>query len=232
MNEELERTGKNEAIEVQEEAMTLSCRQCGRDFLFTVAEQEFYREKGFNTPRRCKECRTNGKVQIEPEPQRQPQHLNCARCGTELGEESSVYCPTCIENTRLEVEITTKKMQDELKETCARLKEIESENTELNNELEREKTLVSELEANISVISKKLENANKLHASLSEWFKPVLADVEAKLDKRLESLELGQTRINERMLQLAEKIHEMREKTTLMDIIKQSFRTKQNKQPV
>jgi hypothetical protein len=230
MNEELEKTGKNEAVEVKDEAMTLSCRQCGKEFMFTVAEQEFYREKGFSTPRRCKECRTTAKNHTEHE--QVPVQVNCARCGTELGKEDSVYCPTCIENTRLEVEITTKKMREELEETCASLKALESEKAELNNELEREKTLVGELEENIGVLSKKLENVNNLHTSLSDWFRPVLADLEEKLGKRLESLELGQTRINERMLQLAEKIHEMREKTTLMDIIKQSFKTKQNKQPV
>lgn len=226
MNEDLEKTGRNESIEVKDEAITLNCRQCGREFLFTVAEQEFYRQKGFNTPRRCKECRTTVKNHTEPEP------MNCARCGTELGEESSVYCHTCLENTRLEVEITTKKMQEELEDTCARLKQMESENAGLNEELEREKTSIGELEEKISVLTKKLENISNLHNSLSEWFRPILADVEAELGKRLESLELGQTRINERMLQLAEKIHEMREKTTLFDIIKQTFKTKQNKQPV
>jgi hypothetical protein len=225
MNENLENTGKNQATEVINEAITLNCRQCGKEFLFTVAEQEFYREKGFNTPRRCKECRTAVKNQPEPE------HMNCARCGTELGE-GSVYCHTCLENTRLEVEITTKKIQEELEDTCAKLKMLESENVGLQEELECEKTVIGELEENISVLSEKLENVSNLHTSLSEWFRPVLADVEAKLGKRLENLELGQSRINERMLQLAEKIHEMREKTTLLDIIKQSFKTKQNKQPV
>ena len=90
---------------------------------------------------------------------------------------------------------------------------------------------MGELEENISVLSKKLENVNNLHTSLSEWFRPVMAEMEAELNKRLESLETGQTRINERMLQLAERIHEMSEKTTLLDIIKQTFKTKQNKQP-
>lgn len=228
MNDELEKNGNNEAVEVKKEAMTLSCRQCGEEFLFTVAEQEFYREKGFSTPRRCKKCRNTAKNQ----PERVQEPVYCAGCGAELGEDITVYCPTCVENNRLEVEITTKKMREELEEASARLKVLESENAGLNQELEHEKTLVGELEENLTAISKKLENANNLHASLSEWFKPVMADVEAKLDKRLESLEQGQTRINERMMQLAEKIHEMREKTSLVDIIKQTFKSKQNKQPV
>ena len=37
--------------------MKLTCRSCGKDFLFTVAEQEFYRLKEFKLPCHCKECR-------------------------------------------------------------------------------------------------------------------------------------------------------------------------------
>jgi DNA-directed RNA polymerase subunit RPC12/RpoP len=34
------------------------CKECGNKFLFTVKEQEFYKEKGFNTkPTRCNVCR-------------------------------------------------------------------------------------------------------------------------------------------------------------------------------
>lgn len=37
---------------------TLSCKDCGEDFVFSASEQEFYEKKGFkNEPRRCKDCR-------------------------------------------------------------------------------------------------------------------------------------------------------------------------------
>ncbi|MTK13350.1 MAG: cytochrome C551 [Clostridiaceae bacterium] len=37
---------------------TLSCKDCGKDFIFTEGEQEFYKEKGFeNDPVRCPDCR-------------------------------------------------------------------------------------------------------------------------------------------------------------------------------
>lgn len=40
------------------EDKTIVCKDCGKEFLFSVAEQEFYKEKGFeNEPQRCKECR-------------------------------------------------------------------------------------------------------------------------------------------------------------------------------
>ena len=37
---------------------TLKCRDCGSEFIFSVGEQEFYKEKGFeNEPVRCPDCR-------------------------------------------------------------------------------------------------------------------------------------------------------------------------------
>jgi len=34
------------------------CKDCGKEFTFTVRDQEFYEEKGFaNKPVRCKDCR-------------------------------------------------------------------------------------------------------------------------------------------------------------------------------
>ena len=37
---------------------TLTCKDCGQEFVFTAGEQEFYAEKGFqNEPTRCKACR-------------------------------------------------------------------------------------------------------------------------------------------------------------------------------
>ncbi|MFA6662311.1 MAG: zinc-ribbon domain-containing protein [Bacilli bacterium] len=36
----------------------LICKDCGKEFVWTVGEQEFYAEKGFtNEPVRCPDCR-------------------------------------------------------------------------------------------------------------------------------------------------------------------------------
>ena len=36
---------------------TLTCRDCGTQFVFTAGEQEFYAQKGFtNEPTRCTSC--------------------------------------------------------------------------------------------------------------------------------------------------------------------------------
>ena len=41
---------------------TLTCVDCGREFAFDAEEQEFFREKGFDPPKRCKECRRANKA--------------------------------------------------------------------------------------------------------------------------------------------------------------------------
>jgi hypothetical protein len=40
----------------------LTCKDCGTQFAFTVRDQQFYAEKGFeNEPQRCRDCRTQRK---------------------------------------------------------------------------------------------------------------------------------------------------------------------------
>ena len=46
------------------EDKNLVCKDCGKEFVFTVGEQEFYKEKGFeNDPVRCPACRKARKAQ-------------------------------------------------------------------------------------------------------------------------------------------------------------------------
>lgn len=43
---------------------TIKCIDCGEEFIFTVRDQVFYAEKGFNNePKRCKTCREKRKVE-------------------------------------------------------------------------------------------------------------------------------------------------------------------------
>lgn len=49
---------------------TIVCKDCGKEFVFTVGEQEFYEEKGFtNEPVRCKECRAAKKAKYNKKAQ-------------------------------------------------------------------------------------------------------------------------------------------------------------------
>jgi len=43
---------------------TLTCKDCGSEFIFSEGEQAFYKEKGFeNEPQRCPDCRRARKAQ-------------------------------------------------------------------------------------------------------------------------------------------------------------------------
>lgn len=39
------------------DVLTVECVDCGKTFDLTVEEQDWYKEKGFALPKRCKECR-------------------------------------------------------------------------------------------------------------------------------------------------------------------------------
>ncbi len=48
---------------------TIVCKDCGEEFLFTVRDQEFYKEQGFaNKPLRCKSCRDKKKAERNNRP--------------------------------------------------------------------------------------------------------------------------------------------------------------------
>lgn len=55
------------------EDKTLICKECGKEFVFTAGEQEFYASKGFeNEPQRCKACRRTARM-------RQSRNVRCTR---------------------------------------------------------------------------------------------------------------------------------------------------------
>lgn len=82
------------------EDKTLTCKECGKEFVFTAGEQEFYAEKGFvNEPQRCKECRDSRKQASKGE--RKKYAAVCADCGAECEvpfeprTDRPVYCSAC-----------------------------------------------------------------------------------------------------------------------------------------
>ncbi len=82
------------------EDKTLVCKDCGKEFVFTAGEQEFYAERGFeNEPVRCKECRAAKKAAIKAK--RVMHDAVCADCGAECKvpfepkDDRPVYCSEC-----------------------------------------------------------------------------------------------------------------------------------------
>jgi CxxC-x17-CxxC domain-containing protein len=43
---------------------TLVCADCRQEFVFTASEQQFYTDRGFSDPRRCRNCRAQRKAQM------------------------------------------------------------------------------------------------------------------------------------------------------------------------
>ena len=95
---------------------TLNCVECGADFTFTAAEQEFFDARGFtNEPKRCPDCREARKQQRyggggrSEGGYRRPREMHaavCASCGKdtqvpfEPREGRPVYCSDCFSSQR------------------------------------------------------------------------------------------------------------------------------------
>jgi len=191
--------------------INLTCRQCGREFVFTNGEQEFYELKGFTSPSRCQECRSAK--------QSQPLHLTCSQCGTELEKGASIYCTACLASAHLESELKAKESQRAASAAYARLQASESQKAELTELLRQKEQLIVKLELKINNFSQDLEKAQQFQAVLGS-FRPTLNSIEEKL----EALGYAQDKINERMLQLVQRMYEMYENTGLLEVIKRSFK--------
>lgn len=96
---------------------TMTCRECGKEFVFTAGEQEFYATRGFqNEPGRCPECREARKAQNgggsrmgggqRPTQNREMHTVTCAQCGKETqvpfkpSGDRPVYCQDCFASKR------------------------------------------------------------------------------------------------------------------------------------
>ena len=83
---------------------TLTCRDCGREFLFTAGEQEFYQSRGLqNEPRRCPECRAARRTSEGNGRSRAMHDVICSNCGKQTQVPfvptgaRPVYCLDCFQ---------------------------------------------------------------------------------------------------------------------------------------
>ena len=107
---------------------TLTCRDCGQQFVFTAGEQEFYQSRGLvNDPGRCPDCRQARKQTRGgggggyaystatgqggggggyDRPRREMFPATCSQCGKETQVpfqprgDKPVYCSECFESVR------------------------------------------------------------------------------------------------------------------------------------
>jgi CxxC-x17-CxxC domain-containing protein len=89
----------------------LICKDCGKEFVWTAGEQEFFAEKGFaNEPKRCKACREAKKRGSSPlRTSRETYDAVCAACGRpckvpfEPAGDRPVYCGECFAKLKASV---------------------------------------------------------------------------------------------------------------------------------
>jgi len=87
---------------------TLTCRDCGNEFVFSASEQAFFAEKGFqNEPSRCPACRAAPRAgNCGASAPRQMYEVICDGCGCttqvpfQPRGDRPVYCRDCFEAQR------------------------------------------------------------------------------------------------------------------------------------
>jgi len=81
---------------------TLTCRECGIEFIFTAGEQEFYQSRGLlNEPGRCPTCRATRRSGRRFGGPRESYEIVCDSCGCQAtvpfspSQDRPVYCNDC-----------------------------------------------------------------------------------------------------------------------------------------
>lgn len=93
---------------------TLTCADCGTQFIFTADDQQFYQDRGFTEPKRCRNCRSARRVERDgadsggsfnrsPRPERELFDVVCSNCGNptkvpfQPRGDRPVYCRDCFD---------------------------------------------------------------------------------------------------------------------------------------
>jgi len=196
---------------VKEAGINLTCRQCGKEFVLSRAEQEFYELRGFKLPARCKECRSTK--------QNQSQHLVCSHCEAQLEKGASIYCTACLEDAQLELEKEIKQLKMATSAVRTKLQASESQKAELAESLRQKEQLIAELEAKVNSLTQDIDKEHQFYAA-SGWLQPTLNDIE----KRLGELERAQLEITQKVLQTIRVMQKRYEDIGLLEIIKRNLR--------
>lgn len=89
---------------------SLTCAQCGSQFVFSADDQAFHASRGYQDPKRCPHCRAERRASVgggtssqnyNPRPAREMFTATCSRCGREARVpfvprmDRPVYCSDC-----------------------------------------------------------------------------------------------------------------------------------------
>ena len=86
----------------------LTCKDCGKPFVWTVGEQQFYQDKGFsNPPSRCPDCRSKKKTEMRGGGgQKASYPITCSKCGKqdtvpfEPKGDRPILCRDCFKDSK------------------------------------------------------------------------------------------------------------------------------------
>ena len=85
------------------EDKTLTCEDCGQEFVFSAGEQEFYAQKGLvNTQKRCPDCRKARRQRSR----RRMHDAVCSQCGAQTKvpfkpiEGKEILCKECFKKRK------------------------------------------------------------------------------------------------------------------------------------
>ncbi len=90
----------------------LICSDCGQSFAFSAEDQEFFRERGYSAPKRCKTCRQAKKNEQSGgggggyRSSSQSTTVTCSGCGQqttvpfEPRGDRPVYCQSCFQSRK------------------------------------------------------------------------------------------------------------------------------------
>lgn len=91
------------------EDQTLTCKDCGAEFVWSAGEQEFYASKNLSAPTRCKDCRAKKRAERDAQRgapgERQMYDIVCSQCGNPgqvpfEPKTDDVLCRDCFQKSR------------------------------------------------------------------------------------------------------------------------------------
>lgn len=186
----------------------LTCRECGRQFVFSEGEQQFYEQMGFNPPTRCRPCRSNREKQVQVNScikcgmelprgtavycatcfkSSSVEKPACAECGTSQEREAPIYCESCLKKFQLEAERKVEKIKKEAGVAQSKLELAEIRNRELERSLCEARQQVADLEIKMGNLNQDLDRLQQFYAGNS-WIRPALDNIVERL-RPLEQLE-------------------------------------------
>ena len=227
-------------VRVKDAGVRLTCRDCGRQFLFTEGEQEFYERMGFTPPSRCRDCRSikekqNGHFNCSECGIKlqngapvycetclrslQPAHFSCSQCGTTQGAGTFVYCEACFKKVQLDSERQIEKYKKAASAAESKLQAAESGNEELQRSLYEAKQCIAELELKVENLNQDLERAYHFQVA-SGWLKPALDGIA----QRLKALEQAERETSSSLANAIHKVQEIYQNSSPWEVIKRSLK--------